>query len=390
MDFTLVLNDKCNLSCEYCCVLDSLNQGNEISDKDVRDFFDWQLPLYPIEEEHTVEFFGGEPTLSWNRIKSIISYLDKHYPTYTIKYRIYTNCIFNNKVRDDKETWSRFDDIICSIDGDFETNKLRTTSKKLYNKSISNYQNLLSTGSAGIAFVIHPETAVEDVYSFFESMGTRYYHFEIATLWNDNIDNQIPLKFLFDICKFITNKILINNCKGLDSLNLFSIPRELLSPKNFFRNPKRKSCLDGMRSLSPRGNIYFCRDLAVSEDHLIKQSETNNSNMIFRENSFKPYNIKNLQLDKISNSYNTQARYYDSITSCPVKSFEFEHLVKAIPPWIEDEDFQDIILAPIFEIMMMTFSGYEKELFKNIDFLKDYTNKVNLYKEVLEVYEKYL
>ena len=54
MDFTVVLNDKCNLACEYCCVLDSLNQGNEISEQDVFKFFDWQLPLYPKEKIHTV------------------------------------------------------------------------------------------------------------------------------------------------------------------------------------------------------------------------------------------------------------------------------------------------------------------------------------------------
>lgn len=38
MQFTLVLNDKCNLSCEYCCVLDSLNKGNEISLEDIYTF----------------------------------------------------------------------------------------------------------------------------------------------------------------------------------------------------------------------------------------------------------------------------------------------------------------------------------------------------------------
>lgn len=389
MDFTVVLNDKCNLACDYCCVLDSLNQGNEISDEDVFEFFAWQLPLYSKEEEHTVEFFGGEPTLSWDRLRNVINYLDVEFPEYKISYRIYTNCIFNNKVRIDHETWSRFDDIICSIDGDFITNQFRTKSKKLHSKSIENFQYLLTTKRAGIAFVLHPETPLNDVYNYFNDMGTLYYHFEIATLWKDNKDNSITLRYLLDVFKFITDKILIPNSKNPSNFKLFSVPRELLSPSNYFISPERKSCLDGMRSLSPKGNIYFCRDLAVSEEHLLKTAESQ-AKYIFKENTFKPYNIKDLQLDKSSNEYSSVARGYDSLTSCPVKSFEYEHFVKEIPQWISDKDFQDIVIRPMFELMFLTFSGYNNNHLEDSIFLSDYKNKVNFYSDLLETYEQYL
>lgn len=389
MDFTIVLNDKCNLACDYCCVLDSLNQGNEISNQNVFKFFDWQLPLYSKEKIHTVEFFGGEPTLSWDRLKDVMNYLDLEYSDYKIEYRIYTNCIFNNKVRYDSVTWNRFSDIICSIDGDFITNQLRTKSKKLHTKSIENFQYLLTTGHAGIAFVLHPETPLDAVYKYFDDMGTRYYHFEIATLWNDNTDNNITLKYLFDTFKFITNKILVNNINCPENFKLFSIPRELLSPENFFTNPKHVSCMDGMRSLSPKGNIYFCRDLAVSEEHLLKESIAQ-SNYIFKEKSFLPYNIQDLQLDVNSNDYSEIARGYDKMTSCPVKSFEYKHFVKNVPGWITDKDFQDIIIAPLFNIMMLTFSGYNNNYLKDPDFLDNYKKKVNCYISILETYEQYL
>ena len=389
MDFTIVLNDKCNLACDYCCVLDSLNQGNEISQEDVFKFFDWQLPLYPKEQIHTVEFFGGEPTLSWERLKDVINYLDIEYSDYTFEYRIYTNCIFNNKVKNDIETWNRFEDIICSIDGDFITNQLRTKSKKLHTKSIENFQTLLNTGHAGIAFVLHPETPLNDVYNYFNDMGTRYYHFEIATLWNDNTDNDITLKYLYDVFEFITNNILIPNIDNKTDFKIFSIPRELLSPENFFKRDNHVSCLDGMRSLSPKGNIYFCRDLAVSEEHLLKQS-LSETKYIFKEKSFKPFSIKDLQLDKNSNDYSEIARGYDNMTSCPVKSFEYEHFVKATPAWITDKDFQDIIIAPMFELMFLTFSIYGRNNFNDNKFMEEYKIKVNFYKNILDKYAQYL
>ena len=387
MQFTLVLNDKCNLSCEYCCVLDSLNQGNEISLEDTYSFLDWQLKLYPKDEEHTIEFFGGEPTINWSSIKEIFKYLDINYSDYNLSYRIYTNCVFNSKVKNDLDTWKKFDDIICSIDGDFEDNIFRTKSKNTHKHIIENYQYLLNNlSTVGVAFVVHPESNLKGVYEYFKSMGTRYYHFELATLWKDNKDNGITNEYLFNFCTFIYENVLIQNLNNQDNFFLFSIPRELLSSKYFFINKTRKSCFDEMRSLSPKGNIYFCRDLAVSEDHLFKMNQ--DTNMIFRENSFKPFNIKGLQLDKESNSYLSSTRNYDNLTSCPVKSFEFEHFTQVIPSWILDDDFQKIILFPIFEIMLETFTLYTKDSIKDKEFLKDHYNKIEVYGELLKYYDK--
>ena len=390
MQFTLVLNDKCNLSCEYCCVLDSINIGNEISLEYIYTFLHWQLSLYPENENHTIEFFGGEPTINWDSIKEIFKFLESNYSSYNLSYRIYTNCVFNSKVRNDLDTWNKFDDIICSIDGDYKDNLFRTKSKNTHAHSISNYKHLLSNlDTVGVAFVVHPESDLKGVYEYFKTMGTRYYHFEVATLWGDNQDNGVTNKFLLEFCKFVSNNVLENNITNIENYFLFSIPRELLSSEYFFINESRKSCFDGMRSLSPKGNIYFCRDLAVSEEHLEKQSQS--SNMIFRENANKPFNIKDLQLDLNSNSFSESARHYDNMTSCPVKSFEYEHLVKATPSWITDKDFQKIVLFPLFEIMTGTFALYhETNDTIDLNFLESYTHKINTYKEILKSYEQLL
>lgn len=386
MQFTIVLNDKCNLSCEYCCVLDSLNQGNELPIEEIYKFFEWQLPLYSSEETHIVEFFGGEPTLGWDKLKDIIEFLDTKFTEYSFHYRIYTNCIFSNDVKKDLETWKRFDEIICSIDGEFEDNLLRTDSLKLYNKSIQNYKDLLELGNTGIAFVLHPESDYKRVYNYFKDMGTQYFHFEIATLWKDNKDNGITLDFLLEVFEFIYNNVLTSNI-DLGSLELFSIPKELLSSENYFNHSKNLSCMDTMRSLSSKGNIYFCRDLAVSEDHL-KKEEDKSSDLIFRQNSPRLFNIKDIQLDKDSNEFSSIARQYDEMTPCPVKSFEYIHFVGETPEWIENKSFQDIVVKPLFDVMNLTFYKHAHNKMNDREFLEFYQDRVDTYGKILTKYRE--
>ncbi|MGO7609544.1 hypothetical protein ACC695_40490, partial [Rhizobium ruizarguesonis] len=73
-------------------------------------------------------------------------------------------------------------------------------------------------------------------------------------------------------------------------------------------------------------------------------------------------NIKDLQLDKDSDSFLESAKEYDVLTACPVKSFEFIHLTKDMsnPIWIKDKDFQDLLIRPLFELMWDTFHIYHK------------------------------
>lgn len=392
MQFTIVWSNKCNLSCDYCCVYDSLNKGSILTVEDAFKFFDWQLPLYSEEVPHVIEFFGGEPTLHMTEIEALMDYIEKNYSNYNISYRIYTNCIFNSKIRDNDKVWSNFDDIICSIDGMYEDNLLRTKSRKAYDTSIANYLYLQETYQVtGIAFVLHPESDLRKTFNYFKDMGCRYFHFEIASLWNDDKDNGITVKYLIKTFREIHELVLdfnINNLTQNDGI-LFSVPREFLSSRKFFTSEFEHSCLDVMRSLSPTGNVYFCRDLAVSEFHL--EPISTDENVFFKSSDAAkvPFNLKDIHLDKGSNNFSSKAREYDLMTSCPVKSFEFIHLVGNTPDWILDEDFQDIVAYPMFELMTDTFSMYLKtERMQDSTYLKLYKQKVITYGTILEKYEK--
>ena len=84
MQFTIVWSNKCNLTCDYCCVYDSLNKGSSLSIEDAVKFFEWQLPLYSKEEEHVVEFFGGEPTLHMDEIRALMNHLELYFSDYNL------------------------------------------------------------------------------------------------------------------------------------------------------------------------------------------------------------------------------------------------------------------------------------------------------------------
>ena len=391
MQFTIVWSNKCNLTCDYCCVYDSLNKGSSLSIEDAVKFFEWQLPLYSKEEEHVVEFFGGEPTLHMDEIRALMNHLELYFSDYNLSYRIYTNCIFNKTIRSYDDVWSKFDDIICSIDGMYEDNLLRTTSRKAYDISIENFNYLKDTYKvAGIAFVLHPESDLRKTFNYFKDMGCRYFHFEIASLWNDDKDNGITVEYLIKTFRTIHELTLEFNSKHLnkEEFIVFSVPREFLSSDKFFTGPEKHSCLDVMRSLSPTGNVYFCRDLAVSEFHLGPKST--DSTVFFKTSNSSeiPFNIKDLHLDKFSNNFSDKAKKYDLMTSCPVKSFEFIHLVNKTPDWILDKDFQDIVAYPMFELMTDTFSLYLKDRIEDSVYKEIYKQKIETYGMILERYEE--
>ena len=271
LELTLTVTNSCSLRCSYCCILDSLGQEHAKIEDGIN-FLDWQLNLEKnINKSVILEFWGGEPTMNWSYITDVFSYIDNHYNDRNISFRIYTNGIWTEEVKKDLDTWKRFDDIIVSIDGRYEDNLHRTSSKTLYQRSIDNLKYLIDNDcKAGVAFVVHPDTHLEEVFNTFAKLNVRYFHFEIASLWNDNKDNGITNKFLLKVFKFIYDNILMWNIYHKNEYRLFSVPKEFLASHNYFNKEKHYSCFQTNRALSLKGNIYACRDLAIGENHLEK------------------------------------------------------------------------------------------------------------------------
>lgn len=391
LELTLIPTSRCSLRCDYCVVLDSLGY-QDAKVEDAIKFLDWQLNLEKnLNKNVMIEFFGAEPTMNWQYVKFIIFYVKATYKSKgrNISFRIYTNGLWSETIKEDLEIWKEFDDIIVSIDGQYEDNLSRTKSKELYRRSIDNLKYLIANDcAAGVAFVLHPTSNLERVFKTFTDIGCRYFHFEIASLWNDDKDNKINNKFLLKVFQFIYDNILIWNIHHKNEYRLFSIPKEFLASHNYFNKEKHYSCFETSRALSLKGNIYACRDLAIGENHL--EESSTNDNVFFKSNTVKPFNIVNLQLNNLTDQYASFATDFDSVTPCWVKAFEFKHLAGIQPEWLEDKDFQDIIIYPMFELMNNTFSIYHKNLINDETFMSFYSDRILFYGKLLEIYnDKY-
>ena len=58
------------------------------------------------------------------------------------------------------------------------------------------------------------------------------------------------------------------------------------------------------------------------------------------------------------------------------------------PIWIEDKDFQDLLIYPLFEIMNDTFYMYHHQSHDNNDFMDNYKLKIETYGYLLNELRK--
>lgn len=376
---SLILTDKCNLRCSFCLCLDSLNKQKELSLEDAYSFIDWQLALYP-EEQFKIELFGGEPLLQWDKVLSLY---ERYGTLSNVSWTVFTNGVFTKSV-DINLLSSMFDEIILSLEGPRDLCYDRHPSDITYNKALSNLKKLLELNSnnVGVGFVLLPDTNIDRVFNFFKDLGVRYYNFEVVTHLNNdkssNIDNKTLFKFIYYIFENLIKK-------SLEEPTLFTLPRELISSENYFRifNKDTHSCFKNFRAISPDGNIWFCRDLAANSFKLYEQAS--NDNTFFRSNVKVPFNVKDLILDKTSDTFKEDLIKYESYISCPVKSFESYHLIGYSMPWIKDKDFQDLVIAPIFLFSYTMFNFYHKYISKGLE-IPD--KEINIFKQHMENYNK--
>ena len=385
---SLILTDKCNLRCSFCLCLDSLNKGESLSLEDIYKFIDWQLELYP-NEEFKIEFFGSEPMLEYDKILAVYN---RYKELSNISFSIFTNGVFTKKV-DIEVVSSMFDEIILSLEGPRDLSLDRHPSDVTYNKALNNLKKLLKLNpyNIGIGTVLLPDTDIDRVFNFFKNLGVRYYNFEIVTHINNDKSSGIDNKNIFRFLSYIFENIVVPASEGdIDKVNLYTIPRELISSNNYFRifNKDTHSCFKNFRALAPDGSIHFCRDNAINNNKL-KELSTN-KDTFFRSNTKVPFNVKDIILDRTTDTFKEDLKKYENYIACPVKSFESYHLIGYSMPWIKDKDFQDLIIAPMFLFSYDLFNMFHKYTSKNIEIPeKDFSifkSNVNNYKKVMDYY----
>lgn len=112
------LTEDCNLRCEYCFVTKKPKSITEEIGKQTIDFLLHPI-ISPDDDSVHIQFFGGEPMLKWEIMKTMIEYGEEQAAKVgkSIRYGITTNAtLFNDEKLDFIEKHKA--EILFSIDGD--------------------------------------------------------------------------------------------------------------------------------------------------------------------------------------------------------------------------------------------------------------------------------
>ncbi|UCD72521.1 MAG: TIGR04084 family radical SAM/SPASM domain-containing protein [Candidatus Bathyarchaeota archaeon] len=148
MYYFVTLNEECNLKCQYCYGKWVEDLGTTLTGYDI----DYSIPInlsYDMltlkefckrDPESRLIFYGGEPTLSLEKIREIMDTVPAK------EYMIHTNGLLLDRL--EPEYTNKFTTILVSIDGDEElTDRLR--SRGTHQKIIQNLKTIQENGYQG-------------------------------------------------------------------------------------------------------------------------------------------------------------------------------------------------------------------------------------------------
>jgi uncharacterized protein len=100
MKYTILITQQCNLRCGYCYIV---RKPTKISRRVSKDIIDFIFKHTPPNEKIHIGFFGGEPLLEFELIKSITDQIEGHpsYGDYAVELTVVTNgTIFSDDIAD--------------------------------------------------------------------------------------------------------------------------------------------------------------------------------------------------------------------------------------------------------------------------------------------------
>lgn len=359
---TIVFSNHCNLDCTYCCV-QSKNLSPNLSVDDAKAFIDKYF-----EDGCIIEFYGGEPFANIVQVNELYSYIkEEKYNDRECHIRIFTSGIglpehFMGDVYSGVITTSKFDEILISLDGfTYKENSQRFKTEEEFNivmNSVKKYVELDS--NVGISTVLFGKEKFEnmfDNYLKFRELGVNYFSYEPLTIYNDTKPVVIPKEFMKimvrQLYKIIEHSILYH----ADNTELF-VAKELLS-SNWFNRGEITQCSKMVRAISPRGNIYMCRDHAANEEELFYSPKVI---QFLNKNNFKTTDETFPVIESNENN----------LTPCPVKNIQYRDAgIDTKLYWLEDE-WQTLIMRPIYKSILAVNKGHS-DLYREVLAIAGYT-----------------
>ena len=343
---SIVFSNHCDLDCSYCCI-QSKNQSPVLADlKSVKDFI-----FKYARNGSIVEFYGGEPTLHKKEIFEIIDFCKSL--DIKVKTRLYTNGLFLNWSREDISSLaSKLDEVLISLDGStFEENKQRFESQAQFDSVIENIRTMRESAELDITIssVLYGKAKYErifDNYKFFSELGVDTFSYEPVTIYRTDKAVIIPRDFLILLFKGVM-EVSRDICISGSGKSLF-IAKELMAASWYHRGEK-DLCSKNVRAISPRGNIYMCRDHAANEEE-----------MFYSPKVIRFFSKNNLKSD--NESFPVVEENEKELTHCPVKNIQYKEAgVDKDLYWLKDS-WQDFIIKPLYMTIIAVNSNDDESM----------------------------
>lgn len=333
---SVVFSNHCDLDCSYCCI-QSKNESPVLADlNQIKDFIRKYAKVGSI-----VEFYGGEPTLHKKELFDIIDFCSSL--DMGIRTRLYTNGLFKDWTEEEVLSLSYIlDEVLISLDGStFEENKQRFESQAQFEAVLNNIRAMRKSDELDITLssVLYGRAKFEnmfDNYKFFSTLGVDTFSYEPATIYRTDKAVIIPRDFfgaLFKGIMEISRDIYISG----EDKSLF-VAKELLAA-SWYHQGDKDLCSKNVRAISPRGNIYMCRDHAANEEE-----------MFYSPKVIQFFNKNNLKSD--NESFPIVEQNEKDLTHCPVKNIQYRQAgVENDLYWLSDS-WQDFVVKPMYSTIV--------------------------------------
>lgn len=104
MEYFIYMTNDCNLNCKYCSVLLESEKNsfpiNPVYSNDVLISFIKNIQIAIGDDEISIYFFGGEPSLEYDGIETLINIAKKELSDFTLKFVLHTNGLCLNILPD--------------------------------------------------------------------------------------------------------------------------------------------------------------------------------------------------------------------------------------------------------------------------------------------------
>ncbi|TRZ86847.1 MAG: TIGR04084 family radical SAM/SPASM domain-containing protein [Methanosarcinales archaeon] len=184
MHYHLILTKECNLNCNYC------GGGSDSPPKELQYQISDLKSFLSKDEAPVVEFYGGEPLLRVEKMKTIMDTIPGHFV-------IQTNGMFLDKI--EPEYLKKFNSILVSIDGSKEVTDFNR-SNGVYDNIIRNIRLIRERGFRGdlIARMTVPQGT--DIYSNvrhlagIEEFDHVHWQLGFEMFWESGLDDDMELE----------------------------------------------------------------------------------------------------------------------------------------------------------------------------------------------------